>query len=81
VVRAAVRCSLTVRRIPSHLTPCDESWDDIAVVRYANLETLQKIIAKPEYEAEAAPHRRAALQNWRFVATTAFKPPVRASAA
>ena len=45
-----------------------EVWDDVAIVEYASFEALRKVIAAPEYEAEAAPHRRAALADWRFIA-------------
>ena len=45
-----------------------ETWDDIAIVEYASFEALRKIIASPDYEAHAAPHRRAALADWRFMA-------------
>ncbi len=49
--------------------PTGEAWDDIAIIEYPSFETLQRIIGSPEYEAEAAPHRRAALEDWRFIAT------------
>ncbi len=45
-----------------------EAWDDIAIVEYASFEALRKIITSPDYEAHAAPHRRAALADWRFIA-------------
>ena len=45
-----------------------EVWDDVAIVEYANFEALRKVIAAPEYEAETALHRRAALADWRFIA-------------
>ena len=45
-----------------------EVWDDVAIVEYASFEALRKVISAPEYEAEAAPHRRAALADWRFIA-------------
>ena len=45
-----------------------EAWDDIAIVEYESFEALRTVIASPEYEAEAAPHRRAALADWRFIA-------------
>ena len=50
------------------VAPPGEGWDDIAIVEYASFDALRKIIEAPEYEAEAAPHRRAALEDWRFVA-------------
>ena len=45
-----------------------EVWDDVAIVEYASFEALRRVISAPEYESEAAPHRRAALADWRFIA-------------
>ena len=50
------------------VAPAGEAWDDIAIVEYPSFEALRRIVASPEYAAEAAPHRRAALADWRFVA-------------
>ena len=50
--------------------PPEEAWDDVALVEYSSFETLRKIIASPEYEAQAAPHRRASLADWRFLGAT-----------
>ena len=47
-----------------------EIWDDIAIVEYPSFEALRSVVASPVYAAEAAPHRRAALADWRFVAAT-----------
>jgi uncharacterized protein (DUF1330 family) len=54
-----------------------EAWDDIVIVRYSSFAALRRILESPAYEAEAAPHRRAALQDWRFIATTAAGLPAR----
>jgi hypothetical protein len=45
-------------------------WDDVVIVRYSNFKALRRILENPAYEAEAAPHRRAALADWHFIATT-----------
>ena len=50
-----------------------EAWDDIAIVEYPSFDILRRIIESPEYQADAAPHRRAALADWRFIATTSTK--------
>ena len=47
-----------------------EHWDDIVIVRYVSFAVLRGIIESARYEKEAAPHRRAALADWRFIATT-----------
>jgi len=52
------------------VNPDGQAWDDIVIVRYANFETLRRILESAAYEREAAPHRRAALAAWQFIATT-----------
>ena len=47
-----------------------EHWDDIVIVRYSSFAALRRILQSEAYEAEAAPHRRAALADWRFIVTT-----------
>ena len=47
-----------------------EAWDDIVIVRYASFATLRRILENPAYEKTAAPHRRAALADWKFMITT-----------
>lgn len=51
------------------VAPPDERWDDVAIVEYADFAAFRRVIESPEYEAEAAPHRRAALEDWRQIAT------------
>ena len=57
------------------VAPAGETWDAIVIVEYPSFEALRRIIGSREYEAEAAPHRRAALADWRFIATTKDAPP------
>jgi hypothetical protein len=52
----------------------DESWDDVVIVRYSAFSALRRILESEAYKSEAAPHRRAALADWRFIATTQFSP-------
>jgi uncharacterized protein (DUF1330 family) len=47
-----------------------EQWDDIVIVRYSSFAALRRILQSPAYEEQAAPHRRAALADWRFIVTT-----------
>ncbi|WP_158815694.1 hypothetical protein [Methylocapsa sp. S129] len=47
-----------------------EQWDDIVIVRYTSFPSLRRILESPSYEEQAAPHRRAALANWKFIVTT-----------
>lgn len=48
--------------------PADELWDDVVLVEYGNFATFRTVVGSPEYERDAAPHRRAGLENWRFIA-------------
>lgn len=47
-----------------------EQWDDIVIVRYTSFASLRRILESPSYEEQAAPHRRAALADWKFIVTT-----------
>ena len=46
----------------------DEPWDDVVLVEYGNYAAFREVAENPDYEREAAPHRRAALENWRLIA-------------
>lgn len=48
--------------------PTDEPWDEVALVEYPSFEAFRSIAESPEYKRDAAPHRRAALENWRLIA-------------
>jgi len=47
-----------------------EQWDDAVIVQYSSFAVLRRVLTSAGYEAEAAPHRRAALADWRLIATT-----------
>ena len=57
------------------LAPPGTRWDDVAIVEYESFETFRRIVESAEYEAKAAPHRRAALADWMFLATTRMVVP------
>ncbi len=46
----------------------DEPWDEVALVEYPSFAAFRSIAESPEYKRDAAPHRRAALENWRLIA-------------
>lgn len=48
----------------------NEAWDDIVIVRYSSFAALRRILENPAYEESAAPHRRAALADWKFIVAT-----------
>jgi uncharacterized protein (DUF1330 family) len=51
--------------------PDDERWDLVALMRYPDLPSLQAFLDDERYLREAAPHRVAALADWRFQVTSA----------
>lgn len=51
------------------VAPADERWDELAIVRYQEFASFRRIVESARYEIEAAPHRRAALEDWRLLAT------------
>ncbi|ACK50924.1 conserved hypothetical protein [Methylocella silvestris BL2] len=55
--------------------PTGETWHAIALVEYPSFEVLRRIIDSPEYKSDAAPHRRAALEDWRFIAAQKMNLP------
>ncbi len=46
----------------------DEPWDDVVLVEYGNYAAFREVAESADYEREAAPHRKAALENWRLIA-------------
>jgi uncharacterized protein (DUF1330 family) len=52
--------------------PADDVWDTVALVRYDSIEVFRNLIADPAYLRTAAPHRVAALADWRLFATTSI---------
>ncbi len=49
--------------------PAEEQWDDIVLVEYPNFAAFRGVVESPEYKQDADPHRRAALADWRLIAT------------
>ena len=52
------------------VAPPGEVWDHIAIGEYSSFEVLRDLIESHEYKELAEPHRLAALEDWRFIATT-----------
>jgi hypothetical protein len=52
------------------VAPAGERWDDIGIVEYPAFAAFQRIVESPDYRAQAEPHRKAALADWRLIATT-----------
>ena len=49
--------------------PTDEKWDDVVLVEYPSFAVFRSVVENPRYAAEAAQHRKAALDDWRLIAT------------
>lgn len=57
------------------VAPPDEQWDDIAIVEYPNFAAFRRVVESSDYKTEATPHRKAALEDWRLIATTRMELP------
>ncbi len=53
--------------------PADEHWDIIALVQYPDYATFRKISESKSYLEDAEPHRLAALEDLRLIATLAVE--------
>jgi len=51
------------------IAPEAEEWDDALLVEYPSRAAFLEMVSQPEYLA-AAPHRSAALEDSRLIATT-----------
>ncbi len=51
------------------VAPAGEQWDDVGIVEYPSFAAFRRVVESPEYLAEASPHRKAALEDWRLIAT------------
>ena len=49
----------------------EDDWDDLVIVRYRSFADFRKIVESEPYARRAKPHHRAAIANWRLIATTA----------
>jgi uncharacterized protein (DUF1330 family) len=56
------------------IAPDAEAWDDAILVEYPSRKAFLDMISQPEYQA-AAPHRSAALDDSRLIATVAARGP------
>lgn len=53
----------------SLVAPDTEQWDDVAIVEYPDFSTFRQIVDSNAYLTDAEPHRLAALEDWRLIAT------------
>lgn len=59
-----------VGNVAGLLTGSDgERWDDIAIVRYASFGAFVEAATSQAYVEQAEPHRLAAIENFRLIAT------------
>lgn len=57
------------------VAPAGEAWDDVAIVEYPSFEAFRTLVESDAYKADADPHRRAALADWRLIATAKMEMP------
>lgn len=68
---SGVELVLRAGRIAGLVAEPDEDWDDMVAVRYRSLADFRRIVESDSYKRLADPHRRAAIANWRLIATRA----------
>lgn len=52
-----------------------EHWDNIVLVKYPSFAAFRAVTESPKYLAEAYAHRKAALADWRLIATSQIALP------
>ena len=52
------------------ITGDKEEWDIVALIKYESSAAFRAIAGSKEYEEQAAPHREAAIKEWKLIATT-----------
>lgn len=55
--------------------PDGEHWDTIVLVQYPSFAAFRTVTESPQYRSEAYPHRKAALADWRLIATNQITLP------
>ena len=55
--------------------PAEERWDNIVLVKYPSFAAFRTVTESSRYLAEAYPHRKAALADWRLIATSPIALP------
>ncbi len=58
--------------ITSIVGPSDEHWELAALVEYPSFTAFKKVIESESYKTVAEPHRLAALEDLRLIATVNF---------
>ena len=59
------------QRAAGLVSAAEDDWDDLVVVRYRSFADFRKIVESEPYAQQAKPHHRAAIANWRLIATIA----------
>ena len=48
----------------------EDRWDEVIIVRYRSFADFRRIVESEQYKRLADPHRRAAVADWRLIATS-----------
>jgi hypothetical protein len=60
--------------IPGSSHAVAEEWHTAALIRYPNFQAFRDVTESERYEKEGIPHRLAALEDWRLIATVELTP-------
>ncbi len=55
--------------------PDGEHWDNIVLVQYPSFAAFRAVTESAKYATDALPHRKAALADWRLIATNQITRP------
>lgn len=72
---SAAEVVLWAKALGTIMGPLDgskEEWDDVAVLKYKDVEEWRRLVTSEEYRLTAMPHRLAALEDRRLVAVEAY---------
>ena len=61
--------------VASLVAPANKTWDSVALIEYPDFEAFRSVIEHPQYNVIAAPHRLAALEDWRLFVTVKISLP------
>jgi hypothetical protein len=60
--------------IPGLSHAAAEEWHSAALIRYPSFQAFRDVTESERYEKEGMPHRLAALEDWRLIATVELTP-------
>lgn len=77
---AGIKMVLLAGVVSNLVAPAGEQWDDMVVIEYPSYAAFRSVVESAQYKSHAAPHRLAALADWRLLATQPQQAPADADA-